>query len=155
MVKIDFKTDTWLYALIAVILIIISIFTPWGSQELLGVTYYSWMGGSVTYAGDPADAWVAANPTGLSLWTFGITMLSLGILLVLGIQSMKGKELKWDWLIYLVLGLALLIFPILALALESVSGGVIGFAPIGIIISGVVLIIAFVMDKIVGPRSAA
>ncbi|MFW9989608.1 MAG: hypothetical protein ACFFC3_13215, partial [Candidatus Odinarchaeota archaeon] len=85
MVKINLKEDTWLYAIIAVILLIISIFTPWGSLETAGVITYSWMSGSVNYTESPVDLWWGA---GVSLWTFGITMLSLGILLVLGIQSM-------------------------------------------------------------------
>ncbi|MFX1363783.1 MAG: hypothetical protein ACFFCE_19190 [Promethearchaeota archaeon] len=152
MVKIDFKTDTWLYAIIALILLIISIFTPWATTDMAGVDVYTWMGGAVQYAGDPADMWLGA---GVTLWTFGLTMLSIGMLLVLGIQSMKGKELKWDWLIYLLLGLALLIFTILALAMEGDGDSIVGFAPIGVIISSIVLIIAFVMDKIVAPRSAA
>ena len=46
---VDFKEDTWLYALIAAILAIIAIFTPWYSYESMGVTTQVWLGGTVGY----------------------------------------------------------------------------------------------------------
>jgi len=144
---VDFKKDTWLYALIAAILAIIAIFTPWGSVEVMTVTIQSWMGGGVQYWGSPADSWVGS---GLSLWTFGLTVFSIALLLFYGVNTWRGKEFKWDWLMYLLSGLVMLICPILTLVLEGTSGAVIGFAPIGIIIAGVIAIGAFAVDKFVG-----
>ncbi len=144
---VDFKKDTWLYALIAAILLIIAVLTPWGSLDVGPYVVQSWMGGIVPYAGDPAELWLG---TGASLGTFGLTMLSLGLLLFYGLHSWKGMEFKWDWLVYLIIGIVLIICPILVLVLESVEDAVIGFAPIGVIIAGVICIVAFVMDKFMG-----
>ena len=143
---VDLKKDTWLYALIAAILAIIAIFTPWGSVEVLTMTIQGWMGGGVTFM-TPGDVWAG---TGLGLWTFGLTVFSIALLLIYGVNSWRGKEFKWDWLMYLLAGLVLIIFPILTLVLESTSGGTIGFAPIGLIIAGVIAIGAFAVDKFVG-----
>jgi hypothetical protein len=143
---VDFKKDTWLYALIAAIVAIIAILTPWGSITILGTTYQSWMGGGVTFI-TPGDVWTGA---GLSLWTFGLTVFSIAILLIYGVNAWRGKEFKWDWLMYLLAGLVLLIFPILTLVLEGTTGAVIGFAPIGLIIAGIIAIGAFCVDKFVG-----
>ncbi len=143
---VDFKKDTWLYALIAAILAIIALFTPWGSIEFMGMTIQGWLGGIVTFM-TPGDVW---SGTGLSLWTFGLTVFSIALLLFYGVNTGRGKEFKWDWLMYLLAGLVMLIFPILTLVLEGTSGGVIGFAPIGIIIAGVIAIGAFAVDKFVG-----
>jgi len=145
---VDFKKDTWLYALIAAIVAIIAILTPWGSLDLGGgVTVQVWLGGAVSYWSAPADLWVG---TGLSLWTFGLTVFSIAILLIYGVNTWRGKEFKWDWLMYLLAGLVMLIFPILTLVLEGTTGAVIGFAPIGLIIAGVIAIAAFAVDKFVG-----
>jgi hypothetical protein len=144
---VDFKKDSWLYALLAALLALIAIFTPWGSYDTGPFTIYSWLGGAVGYYDSPVDAWVG---TGASLWTFGITIFSIALLGMFGIRGWKGTEYKWDWLVYLLTGLAMIIFPILALAFESTSGAVIGFAPIGIIIAGVLAVLAFVMDKFMG-----
>ena len=144
---VDFKKDSWFYALIAAILALIAIFTPWGTIDFMGMDVSVWLTGSVMYYGDPMDAWVGL---GLQTWTLGITMMSISALLLLSISSWKGKEWKWDWLIYVLAGIAMLIFPILALILEATEDAVIGFAPIGIIIAGVLSIVAFVIDKFVG-----
>jgi hypothetical protein len=144
---VDFKKDTWLYALIAFILLVISMFTPWGSLDVGPYVVQSWMGGVVQYAGDPADVWFG---NGATLWTLGITAFCAGLFLFYGLHGWKGMEFKWDWLVYLLAGIALIIFPIIALVLESTEDGIIGFAPIGVIIAGVVSILAFVMDKFMG-----
>ena len=146
---VDFKKDTWLYALIAAILAIIAIFTPWGSTKAGGITQQAWMGGIVSYlSGSGFDDWIGLN--GLGLWTLGLTVFSIALLLFYGVNTWRGKEFKWDWLMYLLAGLVLLIFPILKLLLESTKGGVISFAPIGLIIAGVIAIGAFAVDKFVG-----
>lgn len=150
---VDFKKDAWLYALIAAVIAIISILTPWGSLDLLGETVYSWMGGGVAYAtGDIllagyVEGW---NGTGLSLWNLGLVVASITALLIYGINTWRGKEFKWDWLIYAVTGILLLILPILTLVLEGTTDAVISFAPIGLIIAGIIAIGAFVVDKFLG-----
>jgi len=150
---VDLKKDTWLYALVAAILAIIGILVPWGSLEVLGETVYSWLGGSVNYAGADiplagiTEGWFGVG--GLGIWTLGLTMFSIAILLVYSINTWKGKEFKWDWLMYILTGIVLLIFPILTMALEGVEDAF----PIGgifIIISGVLAITAFVIDKFIG-----
>ena len=143
---VDLKNDSWFYALIAAILALIAILTPWGTIEMMGMDISVWLTGTVLYYGDPLDAWVGF---GLQTWTLGITMMSISALLLLSISSWKGKEWKWDWLIYVLVGIAMLIFPIMALVLEG-GDGTIGFAPIGIIIAGVLAILAFVIDKFIG-----
>ncbi|MFX1504201.1 MAG: hypothetical protein ACFFDH_24790 [Promethearchaeota archaeon] len=143
---VNFKEDTWLYALIAAIIALISILTPWGSINVLGTDVYSWLGGTVSYWGDPAAAW---DGSGLQLWTLGVTMMSIGILFVISINTMRGGELKLDWLIYAIIGVLMLILTILTLAFEGTEGAVIGFAPIGLIIASVFAIGAFSVDKFV------
>ena len=145
---VDLKNDSWLYALIAAVLALIAILTPWGTiASGMGYDISVWLTGSVMYAGDPVDMWAGL---GLQTWTLGITMMSISALLLLSISSWKGKEWKWDWLIYVLVGIAMLIFPIMALILEGTEDATIGFAPIGIIIAGVLSIVAFVIDKFVG-----
>ena len=157
---VDFKKDTWFYALIAAILLIVAILTPWGSLEVTDpitldkAMIYSWMGGAVQYYdgalptfGIAAGDWLG---TGASLWTFGFTMLSLGLLLFYGLHGWKGMEFKWDWLVYLLIGIVLIIFPILALVFEAPEDSLPVFAPFGVIIAGALCIVAFVMDKFMG-----
>lgn len=148
---VDFKKDTWLYALIAAILAIIGVLVPWGSLESGGITAYTWLGGVITNVdGDWFDAsFVGINAAGLSVWTLGITMFSIALLLFYGIHTWKGMEFKWDWLVYVVVGILLLILPILTLAMEGTEDAF----PIGgifIIIAGVISIGAFALDKFIG-----
>ena len=145
---VDFKSK-WFIAFVAGIVALIAILTPWGSLDVGPYTIYSWLGGNVAYLGDPVDEWLPfwMGGTGASLWTFAIVMISNTLLLFISINTWKGKEFKWDWLIYLLCGIGMIIFPILALVLEATEDAVIGFAPIGIIIAGVLAILAFVMDK--------
>ena len=140
---VDYKSK-WFIAFVAGLLGLIAILTPWGSFDYGPYTAYSWLGGYVAYAGDPVDAWAG---TGASLWTFAIVIIAITLLLFISINTWKGKEFKWDWFIYLLCGIGMIIFPILALVLEGTEDAVIGFAPIGIIIAGVLAILAFVMDK--------
>ncbi|KKL12100.1 hypothetical protein LCGC14_2539160 [marine sediment metagenome] len=150
---VDFKKDAWLYALIAAVLAIISILTPWGTLEMAGETLTSWMGGTVmSSTGDIPLAGISEgwNGAGLSLWTLGLVVASIAALLIYGVNSWRGNEFKWDWLIYAVTGIILFIFPILTLIMEGTSGAVIGFAPIGLIIAGIIAIGAFVVDKFLG-----
>jgi hypothetical protein len=146
---VDFKKDSWVYALLAAVLALIAIFTPWATLDVAGVDVSAWLTGSIQYWADPADMWIG---NGLQAWTFGLTSMSIAALLLISISTWKGKEWKWDWLIYILAGIAMLIFAILALALESVEDAIVGFAPIGIIIAGVLAIGAFVVDKFIAGR---
>ena len=137
---VDFKKDTWLYALIAGILALIGILVPWAFNDPV----YSWLGGIIA---NTDGTWGGIN--GLNLWTLGLTMFSIAILLVYSINTWRGKEFKWDWLMYILTGIVLFIFPILTLVLEGITDAI----PIGgifIIIAGVLAIVAFVIDKFLG-----
>lgn len=141
---VNFKKDAWLYALIAAILAIVGILVPWGSLDTGPSVVYSWLGGAI--ANIDGD-WIGIN--GLSLWTLGLTMFSIAILLVYSINTWRGKEFKFDWLMYILTGIVLLIFPILTLVLEGTTDAI----PIGgifVIIAGVIAIGAFVVDKFLG-----
>jgi len=143
---VNFKEDSWLYALIAAILGAISIFTPSASQTTAGVTQQVWLGGFVSYlSGGGFDDWFGTQ--GAQLWYLGVSLVCITLLMVYSINSWRGKEFKWDWLIYLLTGLGMFIFSILFWtdpALEDVD---IGFASIGIFIAGILAILAFVLDK--------
>lgn len=139
---VDFKRDTWLYALIAGILGLVALLIPWASLDLGGgITQYIWLGGLVSNIdGD----WVGVN--GLSLWTLALVSMAVAAFLILSINTWKGKEFKWDWLIYICGALVMFLCPILILILEGIDDAI----PIGgiiMIIAGVVGIIGFVFDK--------
>ena len=143
---VDFKKDTWIYALIAGILALIGILVPWASLESGGVTMYSW--GAWFAVVD--DTWGSLlTVAGATLWTFGLTAISAPTLLFHGIYSWKGMEFKWDWLFYAVIGILLIILPILAMVFESTTDAF-PIGPIFIILAGVVSLVAFVIDKFLG-----
>ena len=143
---VDFKKDTWLYAILAAIFAIIGVLVPWGYND----PTYTWLGGNIiNFDGDWVDLSPLVNAAGLTVWTLGLTTLCLGLLLFYGLHSWKGMDFKWDWLVYLVAGIILLIFPILALVMEGTEDAM----PIGgifIIIAGVISIGAFALDKFIG-----
>lgn len=158
---VDFKKDSWLYALIAAVLAVISIYTPWGSYEISvygeTVAIYTWLGGFVGIfendltATGIEEGWFGS---GLSLYTFAFVISSITLLLYFSLRSFRGTEFGWDWLAYLLTGVIMLVFTILTLLLEPVpyrAGTIerlqIGFAPIGIIIASVLAIIAFIFEK--------
>ena len=162
--NIDFKKDTWLYALIAAILVIISVFTPastwtydWSALALPNVDVISWLSGSIGQA-DGDWTGVAA-----STYLLGSALICATLLLTFGILSWRGKELKWDWLVYVLCGVSLIIFPILYFVFAeppntyadlglpvTVEDKMVSFAPIGILIAGIIAIAAFVVDKFLG-----
>lgn len=145
---VDFKKDTWLYILIAVVLLIIALFTPVASDTAGGVTIQYWWGGVITYlSGGGTDMWVGTNAA--TLWTFGFAAFAAALLLFYGLHNMKGMEFKWDWLAYIITGIVLIIFPILMFVYDS-EGLTVGFAPIGVLIAGVLCVVAFVLEKFVG-----
>lgn len=158
---VDFKKDSWLYALISAVIAIISIYTPWGSYEISvsgeTVAIYTWLGGFVGVFGSDITAtgieegWFGS---GLSLYTFAFVIASITLLLYFSLRSFKGAEFEWDWLVYLLTGVVILAFTILTLIFEPVpyrAGTIeiltIGFAPIGVIIASFMAIIAFVFKK--------
>jgi hypothetical protein len=138
---VDFKRDTWLYGLLAGILGLVSIIVPWGSIELFGTTVYSWLGGLIQYAdGD------FAGGQGLQIWTLALVSMTVAAFLLLSIGTWKGKEFKWDWLIYIGGSLVMFLCPILIWVLEGVEDAI----PIGgiiMLIAGIIGIIGFVFDK--------
>jgi hypothetical protein len=155
MVSIDFKRDTWIYILIAIVLALISIFTPIGTTTSSyrgyppGTTI--WWTSLITYNVDRDPSWWGTGVA--TVWTFGITCMSIAILLFYGIHNMKGVDFKWDWLVYALVGIALIVFPILMMVFGTTIGVepiTIGFAPIGILISGIICIVAFTFEKFVG-----
>ena len=145
---VDFKKDTWLYILIAAVLLIIALFTPVASDKAAGVTTQAWWGGIITYlSGGGTDLWVGGGAA--TIWTFGFAAFSLALLLFYGIHNMKGMEFKWDWLVYIIVGIVLIIFPILMFVFDS-EGLTVGFAPIGVLLAGVLCVVAFVFEKFLG-----
>ncbi|MEE9376907.1 MAG: hypothetical protein V3V33_02605 [Candidatus Lokiarchaeia archaeon] len=164
---VDFKKDTWIYILIAAILIIISIFTPAVTYTLdysayagPEFDYVSWLSGSImTVDGD----WFGnASPT----YLFGVAMVAATLFLTFSILSWRGQEFKWEWLVYLLCGVFLIIFSILYfvfatpldphLLMHGVAGEkenvMPGFAPFGILIAGCIAVGAFVIDKFTAGR---
>ncbi|MFW9942602.1 MAG: hypothetical protein ACFFFT_16300 [Candidatus Thorarchaeota archaeon] len=144
---VDFKKDTWIYVIIAAILALISLFTPVASD---GDTQY-FFSGFLTY-NDPD--WFGFGAA--TIWTLAITSMSIALLLFYGIHNMKGMEFKWDWLVYLLCGIAMIIFPILMFVYDLEFTFVttfkldVGFGGIGILIAGIIAVAAFVLEKIVG-----
>ncbi|MFX1391708.1 MAG: hypothetical protein ACFE9Z_16705, partial [Promethearchaeota archaeon] len=116
---VDFKKDTWIYVLIAAILALISIFTPIGS---ISDTQY-FFGGVITSTDGTWAGYGAA-----SIWTLALTSMAIALLLDNGIKNMKGTAVKWDWLIYIGCGVAMILFPILMLVYDYDPLDV-GFAP--------------------------
>lgn len=147
---VDFKKDTWIYILIAAIIVIIALFTPVASDETAGISFQYWWSGIITYVdGGPYDAvWMGGNTA--TLWTMGVAAFGAAILLFYGLHNMKGMEFKWDWLAYLLVGIALIIFPILMFVYDSDPDLMTGFGPIGVLIGGIIAVIAFVLEKFVG-----
>lgn len=152
---VDFKKDTWIYILIAAVLSLIAIFLPVGtiSESLSPYKDSSvFFGGSILYNADFDPEWFGAGTA--TIWTLAITCMSIAALLFYGIHNMKGKEFKWDWLFYVLIGIALIIFPILMMVydLDNPAYGemTVGFAPILILISGILCIGAFALEKFVG-----
>jgi len=147
----DFKKDTWLYALIAAILALISIFTPVASDGDTQIFF----SGFLTYNADLDPSWIGFGAA--TIWTLALTSMAIALLFFYGIHSMKGMEFKWDWLVYLLCGIVMIVFPILMLVydLEYTLMGIpveldIGFGGIGILIAGIIAVVAFVMDKFLG-----
>lgn len=148
---VDLKKDSWLYALIASILIIISLFIP---DRIIHSQPYgdllSWLGGSVMYELDSGV--VHEDLFGLLL--FGAALISVTLLIIISINTCRGNEIKRDSLVYLLLGIIIPIFTILYWIFEfDPAFETIGFASIGIFISGILSILAFAIDKFSTSRS--
>jgi peptidoglycan/LPS O-acetylase OafA/YrhL len=158
MVSIDFKKDTWIYILIAAVLALISIFTPLGTTDTyMGVSQPGsifWWSSFLLYNPDQGSWIFEIDGRLATVSTLGITCMSIAILLFYGIHNMKGMDFKWDWLVYALVGIALIIFPILLIVFDSetyaTGEATIGFAPIGILISGIMCTVAFIFEKFVG-----
>jgi len=154
---VDWKKDTWMYMLIAAILALISIFTPVASTDDFmgfGLDGLYWWSGAITQLsedmgpyGDAGD-WFGSNNA--TIWTLGITCMSIVALLFYGLHGMKGMEFKWDWLVVLLVGIALIVFPILMFVYDSTADTTPHFAPIGILISGIICVVVFVLEKFMG-----
>ncbi|MFX1314318.1 MAG: hypothetical protein ACFE9T_00510 [Promethearchaeota archaeon] len=153
----DFKKDTWFYALIAAILAIIGILVPAGGVDPgAGEITWLWFGDIIAYNADAPTEWfslAAAGGNTAGLWTLVLAAMSAAIFLWYGLHGMKGMEFKWDWLVYLLLGIVCVIFPILYWVYAEeppVGDAVFGPAPLLILFAGIVAIVAFVLDKFMG-----
>jgi len=142
---VDFKKDTWIYVLIAAILALISIFTPMGTLKVGDSSVWWWI--AITYNADLDPEWNGFGAA--SLWTLVLTSMAIALLLWYGIHNMKGMEFKWDWLVFALIGIALIILPILMLVYDYDLLDI-GFAPIGILLSGIICIGVVVLEKFVG-----
>ncbi len=151
---VDWKKDTWMYVLIAAILALISIFTPVASTDDALI----WWTGQISqftkdimygpYTIFESGEWFGFNTA--TIWTLGITCMSIAILLFYGLHGMKGMEFKWDWLVVLLVGIALIVMPILMFVYDSTADTTVGFAPIGILISGIICVVVFILEKFMG-----
>ena len=108
---VDFRKHYRLFALIAAVLALTSIFTPWGSYEasILGETVivYMWLGGFVgIFESDIPAAGIEEGwfGSGLSLYTFAFIIASITFLLYFSLRSFRGAKFGWDWLTYLLTG---------------------------------------------------
>ena len=151
---VDFKKDTWLYILIAAIIAIIALLTPAAVYDTDKI--YFFFSGTITYSADELMA-QAVGTTGewygtgtATIWTLAIASMSIALLLWYGIHNMKGMEFKWDWLVYALIGIALIILPILMMVYDLEQQGIeldVSFAPILLLISGIIVIAATVIEK--------
>jgi 4-amino-4-deoxy-L-arabinose transferase-like glycosyltransferase len=79
---------------------------------------------------------------------FGAVLVSITLLLTVSINTRRGDEFKRDSIIYLLLGVIISILTILYWIFEfDPAFETIGFTTIGIFISGIITIIAFVLDS--------
>ena len=115
----------------------------------------TWLAGGITQID---EEWAGAAP---SIYLLGVAIIGATLLLTIAILTWRGKEFKWDWLIYLLCGAGLIIFSILyfvygeptnpyAIFGVTVEDAMVSFAPIGILIAGCLAVVAFVLDKFVG-----
>lgn len=142
---LNFRKDTWFFALIAAILVITSLFIP---ARIIHSGMYGdllqWLGGAVMLEID-SGVW-HEDLFGLLLFTAAI--ISIIFLLTISINTKRGIEYKWDWFIYLISGGILTIFTILYWFFEfDPANETIGFTSIGIFISGIISLVAFTIDK--------
>ncbi|MFW9820594.1 MAG: hypothetical protein ACFFE5_13370 [Candidatus Thorarchaeota archaeon] len=142
---INLKKDTWFYALIASILIIISLFTP--ARIIHSVMYgdmLQWLGGLVMLELDSG----VLHEDLFGVLLFGGVLISITLLLTISINTWRGNEYKRDSIIYLIIGVMISILTILYWIFEfDPAFETIGFTTIGILISGILSIIAFVIDS--------
>ncbi|MFX1324931.1 MAG: hypothetical protein ACFE8N_08235 [Promethearchaeota archaeon] len=141
----DFRKFTWLLALIASILMILSLFTP---ARIYNSTPYGemlgWLGGGIMLELDSG----ILHEDLYSQLLFGATIVSITLLLTISINTKRGNEYKWDWLVYLILGIVIIILTIFFWLFEfDPAFETISFSSIGIFIAGVISILAFAFDK--------
>ncbi|MFX1571829.1 MAG: hypothetical protein ACFFB0_03695 [Promethearchaeota archaeon] len=149
---VDFRKDTWLYALIASILAIISLFTPARIIHAGGEygDMIAWLGGGIMLEID-SGTW---HEDLFSQLLFGATLISITLLLIISINSWRGKEIKRDSLIYLLSGTIILMLTIFFWIFEfDPDFETISFATIGIFISGIISILAFTIDRLSAYRN--
>jgi hypothetical protein len=95
---IDLKKDAWFYAIIASILIIISLFTP--ARMIHSGVYgdmLQWLGGSVMLQLNSG----ILHEDLFGVLLFGAVMISITLLLTISINIRRGNEFKQDSIIYL------------------------------------------------------
>ncbi|MFX0038893.1 MAG: hypothetical protein ACFFCY_02535 [Promethearchaeota archaeon] len=148
---INLKKDIWFYALIASILIIISLFIP---ARIIHSGMYGdmlqWLGGSVMLELD-SGVW---HEDLFGILLFSAVLISTTLILTMIINTRRGNEFKRDSIIYLLSGGIIFILTIFYWIFEfDPAFETIGFTTIGIFISSIILIIAFVIDKVKTERN--
>ncbi len=143
---INLKKDTWFYALIASILIIISLFTP---ARIIHSGVYGdilqWLGGLVALELDSG----VLHEDFYGILLFGAVLISVTLLLTISINTRRGNEFKRDSIIYLLIGVIIFILTILYWIFEfDPAFETISFSTIGILISSILSIVAFTIDKL-------
>ena len=141
---VDFKKDSWFYALIAAIIGIIAIFLPMGIQGIpMGGQEFGWLGGYVSYRTD-LDIWSGSLTPALFL--LGVTIAASIALLIYSVNTWRGKEFKSTSLIYLLSGIGMVLFVILLWVFEF-DPDVTPIAPVFILISGILALVGGVLEK--------
>lgn len=142
---IDLKKDAWFYAILASILIMISLFTP--ARMIHSGVYgdmLQWLGGSVMLQLNSG----ILHEDLFGVLLFGGVMISITLLLTISINTRRGNEFKQDSIIYLFMGVIISILTILYWIFEfDPTYETLGFATIGILISGILSIIAFLIAR--------
>ena len=118
-----------------------TIITPVLSEN----DYYYW-GGVHAYDSD-ANEWF--GEIGSAFYLLISLSVSGTLLLQYSIFTWKGKEFKWTWLIYILIGIPMIIFSILFWVEvgDLYEGTMVGFTSIGSFIAGILAIVSGVFEK--------
>lgn len=131
---------------------IISLFTP---ARIYHSTPYGdmlgWLGGGIMLEIESGTWHEDLN----SQLLFGAVLISITLFLIISINTKRGKEYKWDWLVYLISGVIIILLTIFFWLFEfDPAFETISFASIGIFIAGILSLLAFTFEIVSTERSS-